>query len=112
SSASSNSSSGTQAATGTISNGGSGAISLVDPSAMQVVVSVDESDVAKVSPGQDAQINVEAAGQRPYPAKVVAIAPQATVQSGVTTYEVSLNIPQPAGLRAGMTAQANIVYQS
>ncbi|MBI2887181.1 MAG: efflux RND transporter periplasmic adaptor subunit [Chloroflexi bacterium] len=86
-------------------------MSLVDPSAMQVEVNVDETDVAKVELGQAAIITVEAVGARPYPGRVTAVAPSATTQSGVTTYLVTLGIGEPRGLKAGMTALVNVVYQ-
>lgn len=86
-------------------------MSVLDPSSMQVEVNVDETDVAKVELNQPVQLTVEAAGQRPYQGRVVAIAPSATVQSGVTSYLTTISVQNPQGLRQGMTAVAAIVYQ-
>ena len=74
------------------SSAGSGAISIIDPNGMQVQVTVDESDVSKLSLGQTADVQVDAAGPRPYVGRVVAISPSGTVQSGVTIYQVLMNI--------------------
>lgn len=87
-------------------------MSIIDPSSMQVTVNVDESDIAKVDLKQNVVITVEAAGQRPYRGTVTAVAPSSTVQSGVTSYAVTIAVADARGLKAGMTANANIVYQS
>lgn len=86
-------------------------MSILDPTAMQVEVNVDETDISKVDQNQTVQLTVEAAGQRPYQGRVVASAPSATVQSGVTSYLVTISVQNPQGLRQGMTAVAAIVYQ-
>ena len=86
-------------------------MSIIDPSVMQVELSVDEIDIAKVQRDQPVILTVDAIGPRPYRGKVVAIAPTATTQSGVTSYPVTISIQNPASLLAGMTASADIVYQ-
>lgn len=90
--------------------GGSSAITLVDPKAVRSDATVDESDVAKLELGQAAEITFDALPARRFAGKVIAVAPSATVQSGVVTYLVSLSIDDAAGLKPGMTANANIVY--
>ena len=86
-------------------------MSVIDPSVMQAELSVDETDVGKLELAQEALITVEAIGRRPYRGKVIAIAPTATTQSGVTIYRVTLSIENPRRLKAGMTAVANVVYE-
>lgn len=86
-------------------------MSIIDPTAMQVQANVDETDVAKLALGQNAAITVDAVGQRPFQGQITAIAPNATVQSGVTNYQITMSIRQPTGLKSGMTATAQIVYQ-
>jgi hypothetical protein len=38
------------------------------------------------------------------------VAPQSTTQSGVTSYLVTIALPDPQGAQPGMTATANIIY--
>ncbi|HLE81501.1 MAG TPA: efflux RND transporter periplasmic adaptor subunit, partial [Dehalococcoidia bacterium] len=86
-------------------------MSVIDPTVMEVLATVDETDVAKLELGMNASVTVEAVGERPYQGKVVAIAPTAKVQSGVVSYQVTLSVARPQGLKAGMTAMANVIYQ-
>ncbi len=87
-------------------------MSIIDPSEMQVDISVDETDISKVDVNQRVQLTVEAAGTRPYQGTVIAVSPASTVTSGVTSYTVTIKVPDPKGLKAGMTATANVIYQS
>ncbi len=86
-------------------------MSIIDPSEMQVDVSVDETDISKVDVNQNVLLS-EAAGSRPYRGAVIAVSPASTVTSGVTSYTVTIKVPDPKGLKAGMTATANVIYQS
>ncbi len=87
---------------------------LVDTRQVRVDVVVDETDVAKVRPGQPATLSFEAlAGQR-IPGQVTVVAPTATVQNGVVNYSVQIQVDpsQAQGIRSGMTATASIVSAS
>ncbi|MBM2826733.1 MAG: family efflux transporter, subunit, partial [Dehalococcoidia bacterium] len=88
------------------------AISILDPTAFKVDLDVDESEVAKVDLDQSATITFDSLTGRRFRGKVIAIAPQATTASGVTSYQVSLGIGEGQGIKAGMTAFAEIVYAS
>ncbi|MHB1417516.1 MAG: HlyD family efflux transporter periplasmic adaptor subunit [Chloroflexota bacterium] len=82
-------------------------LTLVDPKGLRVDVSLAETDVAKVEVGQAATLTFEALGGQRLQGKVTAIAPSATVQSGVATYLVSLSIegaPQPREGASGTTS--------
>lgn len=70
-------------------------LALLDPKALRVDVSLAETDVARVEVGQTAVLTFEALGGQRLQGKVAAIAPSATVQSGVATYLVSLSIGGP-----------------
>ncbi|MSQ09953.1 MAG: efflux RND transporter periplasmic adaptor subunit [Dehalococcoidia bacterium] len=87
-------------------------ISVLDLSEMQVDVNIDETDIAKVDLRQPVLLTVEATRAESYRGTVIAIAPQSTVTSGVTSYLVSVAVSEPRGLRAGMTANVNVVYQN
>ena len=85
-------------------------VTLVNPDSVRVDVSVDETDLSKLALGKTAQIAFDALPDASLTSKVVAISPNATVQQGVVTYLVSLQIDtRGVYLPAGMTANVNIV---
>jgi HlyD family secretion protein len=78
-----------------------------DLSRMQLLVDVDEADVGKVQPGQDATFTVDAWPDRKFPAKVTQVRYGAKTQQGVVTYETVLAFDNSKRLlRPGMTATA------
>lgn len=83
---------------------------LVDPNNLRLDVSVDETDVANVEVGQDANVTFDALPGKVFTGKVVAIAPSASIQQGVATYLVSISLKQAEGVKPGMTGNADIVY--
>jgi RND family efflux transporter MFP subunit len=89
---------------------GGGLITVVNPEAVRVEVQVDESDVTRVQAGQPVTLTLDALGTRPVRGQVAAVAPQSTTQQGVTSYLVSISLPNAQGARPGMTATANITY--
>ena len=92
------------------STGGGTIVSLVDPNDLRLDVSVDETDVANVAVGRDANVTFDALPGKTFPGKVVSIAPSASVQQGVATYLVSISLKNATGVRPGMTGNADIIY--
>ena len=90
--------------------GASSVVSLVDPNALRLDVPVAEEDVARVQVGQNATITFDALPGQTYTGKVVAIAPDAAIQSGVATYTVSISLDKTQGVKPGLTGKASIVY--
>jgi HlyD family secretion protein len=87
-------------------------LTLVDPKSTRVDVSVDETDVAKVTPGKVAQVSFDAIPGRQFAGKVVGIAPTATVMQGLATYTVSIGVDDPEFFKLappGLTATVGIV---
>jgi RND family efflux transporter MFP subunit len=90
-------------------SGTTGFITLVDPSAVRIDVTVDETDVAKVAVGKPAALTFDALPGRPFRGSVIAVAPSGTLSQGVVTYPVSLSIDtRNQVLPAGLTASATI----
>jgi HlyD family secretion protein len=85
-------------------------VALVSIGEMRLDVTVDEADVSKVQVGQNTTVTLDAVGPQPLSGKVAAVAPSATIQSGVATYQVSISLPAAAVAKAGMTATATITY--
>ena len=91
-------------------NAASPAITLVNTKDLRLDVSVDEADIVRVASGQRAVITFDALPGTTFQGKVTGVAPNATIQSGVATYLVSISIADPGPLRPGMTGNANVVY--
>lgn len=86
------------------------ALTLIDISRFNVTVTVDEVDVARVAPGQEVEVLIDALGPPLLTGVVQRIAPQASTDREVTAYEVELEvIPGDRPVRSGMTASATIV---
>jgi RND family efflux transporter MFP subunit len=83
----------------------------------EFVVTADfaESDVVGIAVGQKVSLEFDALVDDPREGEVTQVAPFGVVDrsgSSLTTYEVTISIPDaPAGLRAGMTAQASITTE-
>ena len=79
---------------------------------LRVDATVDETDVAKLVVGQPVSITFDALSDVTLQGKVSAIAPNATMQSGVVTYLVQVTvIGNDPRLLAGLTATASIVVE-
>ena len=94
---------------GEVSSSGS-TIVLVNPKDLRLDVSVDEADIARIEVGQKTVVTFDAVPGQTFSGKVVAVAPSATLQSGVATYLVSISIADPGPVKPGMTGNASIVY--
>lgn len=79
---------------------------------LRVDTTVDETDVAKLAVGQTASVAFDALPDLTLKGRVSAIAPNATMQSGVVTYLVQITITgSDPRLLAGLTASASVVVQ-
>ena len=90
-------------------------VSLMDSGSLEVVLRVDEVDLANLSVGQPAQVTLESFPTTPIDGEIVSIAPQNTagVDTGLVTYEVNLRLgATDLPLRASMTANADLVTAS
>lgn len=89
-------------------------IFLVDMDSLELVIEVDEVDIASVEPGQDVIIEVDAL-TGDFDGEVLSISPMPTALSGVVVYNVKIGfskITSEMGLRMGMSATADIVTDS
>jgi len=88
------------------------AMTLVDLSELQIVVDVDEVDVARLAEGQEVTIRVDALPDETISGHVKRIAPAASHVGGVIVYEVTIVLGDTdLPLRAGMSATASIVFE-
>ena len=88
------------------------ALTLVNDEQFSIEAEVDEADIGWLRIGQEARIDLDAFPGRMLPGRIVAILPSATVDLGVVSYQVTIAIaPTDLALRAGMTANAEIVRE-
>jgi HlyD family secretion protein len=79
---------------------------------MEVFARIDESDIGKIRPGQDATFSVDAFPGKIFPAKVKQIRKAPQVVQNVVTYVVVLSADSPDNLLLpGMTAVAKITVE-
>ena len=91
------------------STAGASSSSIVELSqGLEVLAKVPESDLGRLSPGMPAQVRVETFPDRRYSARIREIAPRAVKEDNVTSFEVKLQLMEPATeLRIGMTADVD-----
>ncbi len=85
---------------------GTVALQVVDPTRFKAEIMVGEKDIFNVKAGQEAQVQVDALTRLNLPAKVTYISPIATIQSGVVTYEVDVELESLETIREEMMKAA------
>lgn len=89
--------------------GGTLLLKMADLGHVQVRVSVDETDIGKIRPGQKAEVSVSAYPNQPFEGEVLKIEPQAVVEQNVTLFGVLVSIDNRLGLlKPGMNAEVTI----
>ena len=80
-----------------------------DLTKMQVLASLDESDVGRIRPGQVVRFRVDAFPTEEFLGAVTQVRLQPTTVQNVVTYQTVIDVPNPAlKLKPGMTANVNI----
>jgi HlyD family secretion protein len=92
---------------------GLSAVTLADLSVLELTVNVAEVDIGKVYLDQRAEITVDALPDEVFSGVVARIAPSSESESGVVNYPITiqLNNTDLDGVRAGMTAVADILCE-
>ncbi len=84
-------------------------VEIVNRSPLQLVVQVDENDISTVNVGMRATVQLDALPETPFTAQVSDIAMLSTVEDGVVSYDVTLDLlGNNPRIREGMTAEAFI----
>jgi HlyD family secretion protein len=90
-------------------SGGTTLLKMANLDLVQVNTLVDETDVGKIEPGQQATITVDAYPNRTFDGTVLKIEPQAQTQQNVTVFPVLVRIHNENGLlRPGMNTEVEI----
>ena len=80
-----------------------------DLTKMQVIASLDESDVGRIRPGQAVRFRVDAFADRGIRRAVTQVRLQPTTVQNVVTYQTVIDVPNPQlKFKPGMTANVNI----
>ncbi len=90
--------------------GGTELMKMADLRSVQVRTLVDETDIGKIIPDQNAVIQVAAYPNQPFEGRVLKIEPQADDEESVTLFSVIITINNESGLlRPGMNAEVEIM---
>jgi RND family efflux transporter MFP subunit len=86
-------------------------VQMVNPNSLELVIKVDEIDIPSVKLAQEADVKVDALPGMVYQGHVQAIYPVPVEEGGIVLYQVkiSLDVPESAGIKIGMSASADIV---
>ena len=89
--------------------GGTTLLKMADLAVVRVRALVDQIDIGKIQPGQQARVTVEAYPGRPFTGEVVKIEPQAVVDQNVTMLPVLIHLQnQERLLKPGMNTEVEI----
>ncbi|MBX3174411.1 MAG: efflux RND transporter periplasmic adaptor subunit [Gemmatimonadaceae bacterium] len=90
--------------------GGTTIVKMADLTKVRARALVNETDIGRVSPGQDATVTVDAFPDRPFRGVVEKIEPQAVVQQNVTMFPVLVSLENRDGLLLpGMNGEVAII---
>ena len=86
-------------------------VELIDPSSMELKAEVDEIDIPGVRLWQRAIISVDALPDLQLEGRVISIYPLSIEEAGLILYKVKIgfDVPEYSGLKAGMSATADII---
>ena len=93
---------------------GAVAMTLVDPTVVEVRGVVDETDVLHLQVGAHASVLLNALPGRSLPGSISYVSPKANERQGPVTYDVRIGVESPpeTELRSGLTAVAQVVLHS
>ena len=91
---------------------GAVAVTVADPTQFEVQVPVGEKDTLSLQIGSPATVSVNAMTGVTLPGSVIAIAPTATIQSGVVNYQVTVNVTSLVPISAQRASSGNQTGQS
>lgn len=88
-------------------------VEVTDYTNLEMIVNVDELDIAKVQVGQTSKIEVSALTDKGFTGTVTSVAKEANEDSSTTAanYQVKIQINEPTGIKIGMTAEATITTE-
>jgi HlyD family secretion protein len=96
-----------------VMGGGTTIVTMADLSRVQMRAFMNETDIGKISAGQDARVVVDAFPDRAFSGSVEKIEPQAVVQQSVTMFPVIISLPNNERLLLpGMNGEVSVNVES
>ncbi len=83
-------------------------VEVADFREFEVVVDVDELEISSLSPGMPVEIELDALPERIFDGEIFDIARSGEVQSGVTTFPVTVRLAAQPGMLEGMSADITV----
>jgi len=97
---------------GSMVGAGTALLTLIDDSSVNLLVQIDESEIAQVRVGQKVEVTLDAFSNETFQGVVTAVSPTASIQQNIAVFYVTVNIPNPERkLRPGMTAEGEIIVE-
>ncbi|MHB1317463.1 MAG: efflux RND transporter periplasmic adaptor subunit [Anaerolineae bacterium] len=89
---------------------GNPVVTLIDSEAYHVVLSIDETEIGRIAPGQDARVTLDAYPGTPLTGRVGSIGAVGTDVQGIVVFQVRVDLdPSDLALRPFMTAAVDLV---
>jgi len=89
--------------------GGTPIADIADMRSVYIEAGIDEIDIGKIQPGQEAIVMAEAYPQKRFKGTIVRLAPEARVEQNVTLFDVIIEVENAEGLlKSGMNATVEI----
>jgi HlyD family secretion protein len=89
--------------------GGTPIADIADMRSVHIEAGIDEIDIGKIRPGQEAIVIAEAYPNRRFKGEIVRLAPEARVEQNVTLFDVIIEVENTDGfLKSGMNANVEI----
>lgn len=85
---------------------------IYDLSYLEMVLNIDELDIATVSVGQKVRVTADAVSNAEFEGTVTRVSVAGTTAGGITSYPVTVRIDETGGLLPGMNVDAEIVVKS
>ncbi len=96
-----------------VMGGGSTIVTMADLSRVQMRAFMNETDIGKISSGQDARVVVDAFPDRVFRGSVEKVEPQAVIQQSVTMFPVIISLPNNERLLLpGMNGEVSVNVES
>lgn len=86
-------------------------VTLTDYSDLQVVIKVDEYDIASLSPGQEVTVLVNALDEE-ITGEIAKVSKEATSVNGIAYFTASIDLGDHSELLVGMSTEVSILSQS
>ena len=80
---------------------------IADPADLRITADIDERDIGRLAPGQEAVLKSDAFPGQTFPSRLTELTPQGDAASRV--FRARLAVPTGTPLRPGMTVEANLV---